>query len=76
MEKVLKDSHGDVIVMEIDLGELVTLTQGRQEGTRLEVIHPEALQFLGLQRVFDSLQKRDPAHKWDTTTLVTFKYLS
>lgn len=45
IQKVLQNSHGDVIVIEIDPGELGALAQGRQEGNELRVYHPTALQF-------------------------------
>lgn len=51
IQKVLQNSHRDVIVIEIDPGELETLAQCRQEGTELGVYHPTALQLQGLQSI-------------------------
>lgn len=40
VQKVLHGSHGDVIVIEVDISELGALVQGRHKNIEVRVLHP------------------------------------
>lgn len=56
-QKVLKDKQRDIIMIEIDLGKLGSLAQGRHDHIEIGVPHATLLQFQHLQGTCDSLKE-------------------
>lgn len=56
-QKVLQDKQRDIILIEIDLGKLGSLAQGRHDHNEMGVPHATLLQLQSLQGNCDSLKE-------------------